>query len=863
MVATQRDRVGALRREVDVAQFAIPAACQARWAGTMRSIVGQDLGALALLGPSGVRVRGHADRLVPDALTLSITSLASSKIGSGARVAIGVPPGGRHLPLIIAANAVLGDALQRAAPRGMRPPVKGTSGVLIVSADLDVRSRYCDLYVKNEPLDSVYPGSRLRRTGDQVRLRSGAATFADSGVCFLLPGEMLPLTCLKPGLVILDLRYARHVRRVRNYCTWASHLCPRTEVLVLYTLGDRDTASALDELKFTNVSLDHVAVAEVADVYRNPAGNAGALRLSLLPSKEFLARGHEIVAIEDDATEDLLRAARQIISGEKDADDPMLNRGRWILATLAQMPVPISWYEKTARELGRSTLKRLTDRLTIAYAPGRGATMQSLKMQFEAIWQHLADQGRNGRAQRLLDLLPNIVGGVDELLVLVRDRVMQRALQSWLDIEVFPGEPWMAKIDIQACRDYETVADTRYDAVLINGALPRRYRWIAGAALGKQVKFLVYPSEVDAVSYQLEEFYAERQIRARAAQREQGLCGNLQASNMVLKIPELQLIRPPLRRVETSPARDKPKVVIGNLRDLSSAIDAAKQLAKKAEVQAQEAEKRRSIGWDETVDDETPEDAIQADADQPHEDDVQAIQVRVNSRLHGDALLWLATNQSVEVVPRSEPDQLALLLPGEFEIGDVVVLLESEARGALFDRVVALAEDQPDLHHLRAFRRKWQEAMRVIAQKYGLPQRPFGRALADLRDAGSPITTELSVKNWVLGHVMGPDDVLSIKAVGAVTGIHSLLEHAAEFDRAFRTIRKIHQALGKCLSVAIRHSAKALVEDETASEFENLSDYIALPLNELLETVDLAEITSIGSERRVAAYRIGKLITGT
>jgi hypothetical protein len=630
----------------------------------------------------------------------------------------------------------------------------------------------------------------------------------------------------------------------------------------LYTVGDRDSRSALAELKFTDISLDHVAVAEVADACTNGQPTTGSVQISVLPASGFLHRAHELIVVRDEATEKLLDTARQIISTEKQVDDLGLNRARWILATLAQMPVPISWYEKTACNLGRSTLKRLIDRLTIAHAPGMGATMQSLKMQFDLLRQHLAEQDRNGRAKRLVEILPNLTAGLDEqqLLLLVRDPVMQRALQSWLDIEVFPGESWLSKLDIQACRGYESMADTRYPVVLINGALPRRYRWIGGAALGHEVKFLIYSSEADAVSYQLDEFYGERAIRARAAQREQELCGSFRSDGPPIQIPELLLAKPPIPRAQSAPVKEKPRVVIGNLRELGNAIDAAKELAKQAEARAQEVEKLRSIAWDETTDDETPEDAVEFAPDQPHEDDVEAIEVRVNSGLHGSAILWLSTTQTIEVVSKHNPDQLSRLLPTELEPGDVVVLLESEARGALFDRVVALVEDQPDLHYLRAYRRKWQEAMRVIAQKYDLPGQPFGGVLVDLQSAGSTITTELSVQNWVLGRVMGPDDVSSIRAVGEVTGIQALVQHAPDFDRAFRTIRSIHQALGKRLSRAIHHSAKALVEADAGSEFDAFGDYISLPVSELLETVDLAEVTSVGSNGRVAAYRIGKVI---
>ena len=64
--------------------------------------------------------------------------------------------------------------LRRAQAKALGRPPTLFGGVLLISSDLEVRSRYCDLFVKTEPLDKVYPGSRLRRTGPTPPRHSGA-----------------------------------------------------------------------------------------------------------------------------------------------------------------------------------------------------------------------------------------------------------------------------------------------------------------------------------------------------------------------------------------------------------------------------------------------------------------------------------------------------------------------------------------------------------------------------------------------------------------------------------------------------------------------------------------------------------------
>jgi hypothetical protein len=112
-----------------------------------------------------------------------------------------------------------------------------------------------------------------------------------------------------------------------------------------------------------------------------------------------------------------------------------------------------------------------------------------------------------------------------------------------------------------------------------------------------------------------------------------------------------------------------------------------------------------------------------------------------------------------------------------------------------------------------------------------------------------------------MGHVIGPDDLSSIKAVGDVVNFEPLVRNAREFDKAFRTIRGVHQGLGRRLTRAIRESSRNLVGSDERQEADPLTDYIWLPMTELLETVDLVEIRGKSeNSSMIAPHRVGRFL---
>src|SRR5262249_38094305 len=131
--------------------------------------------------------------------------------------------------------------------------------ILVVSPDLDLRSCYCDLFVKNVPLDEAYPGSRLLPSGVRERLTQRSESGALDGVCFFMPNLSLPSNVgFRPKLVILVLRFTKWSRRLPDLIPWPSRF--GSGVLPLYTLGDADSEQAAAANGFLRFPLDHAAL---------------------------------------------------------------------------------------------------------------------------------------------------------------------------------------------------------------------------------------------------------------------------------------------------------------------------------------------------------------------------------------------------------------------------------------------------------------------------------------------------------------------------------------------------------------------------------------------------------------------------
>lgn len=829
----------------------------------------EDLGVLALLGPTGIGI-AHDDahqkrlraRFVPDPAALALVSLAGISQRDGLAIAISCPPVARHLPLLLIGASTLAETIRR---HGDVQKSDG-KGILVVSSDLDIRSRYCDLLVGAQQIEEVHPGSRLRPAGDRVALTSGRDLRASPGVCFYLPRGPLPESLdYKPSLILLDLRYGRTTQaRATELIAWVKRIKGNSGMIALLSVGDTDTEGQLRSARFEIFPFNHQAVQTCRDniAHVGATPDSDRLELSIQSATSHLDRQHTVLFVENsDEIVSLFNNIGEILEQNRKIDNADLNRARWILATLNQLPIPLAWYEQTAYGAGRQTLRLLIGRIGVLSRQERlGAVLQTLRVQFEILYRYMERQ--NPRAVAFAQQLGRLSTDLRRsVVVIVRDRITQRAVRTWIDLEGFRDCDWGNLVDVVSCPEYAPLACERYSRALICGALPRRYRWIAGSALADDVHWLLYPAEIEIVERQLGVFYSATVLDRQARERREAmsrLLGRTPSDSLVgaESIPTLLRLRVPERKKDAR--KPKPTAVGSGLADLTRILaELEKQRVQTVEV----AQRILDHSWRTNDGDaETAED-IETDVD-VNDWEVEALKVTVRSSVHGLGHILLKQDSPIECVSPNKPSDLRTIRPAELEPADVILRLDEGGRSSLFDKIVELAENQPQLSYLARFRKEWRDALDRLARDHitetGVD---YGAILRKLRENGAPIQTELTVRNWLQDYVIGPENIKSIVAVGKATGLAAVIRGAREFDGAFRRIRGLHQGIGRRLTSSIRQHFKHFAAGASAplEDPMTLDSRLGIPLDEMLETVEFLEVLSASDGAVTVSHsRIGR-----
>lgn len=861
------DPLSVLQRTVDFGPYAA-APGSPIWVRSLAALAQNNLGALALVGPSGINLTsgtGFRERSEIEAAALYLSALADTVAKSRQQLGLAYPPSARHLPLLFAVATVLSTALSC----NNRSDSPASGPIFLVSPDLELRSSYCDVYVRNVSLDEAFPGTRLLPSGAVERLTPRSGTRLANGVCFCLPGLNLPTRLtFRPQLTILDLRCARWASRLETIVPWARDL--GTGLLVIYTLGDVDAEQALHTRRIRTFSVDHTALTSVREITR-PHGAAADWSLSAVAG--FLNRTHEVREVRDGTTVDTaLTQCLSLVEQASTAEPQELARINWILAALRQLPVPLGWYESLARNTGRSTVKRLIGQIGYRSQNNRaiGPVLQTLRMVLQSTYDSL--EACNPRAEAIRSEMATLLTTIpaEKILVIVRDRLSERALRTWLEMEAFADDPRVASVGIHSGASLNTTFCSQADCAVINGALPRRYRWVHGAALGRRVVYLAYPHEYSTIDRQLSYFYESGALKARAEERVTTLKAMPSVSGFVpaggaaesIHIPKLSLQIP---RVPVAPRSAKPLASTTSLDGLGDLLSDLKKVR-----QAPPTTKPTPI--EDLAGEEAPEDVVGTDPS-PDVESVSCVLVSVQSQSRGLGALYLRADRPVECVRPSQPDSVTRLLPGHLKQGDVLPRMEDGGRVTLFETIVSLVEQQPHMRFAAAARRQWQSAITAVRHKYGSasPALPafeeystslmdFTALLRDLRKAGATIETEQTVRNWITGETIAPDSVASIAAVGKVSGVDSVSRNARDLDRVFHQIRGVHQGIGRRIASAIRHSCHRFAQASAEPLASELDEHLALPISELVEHIEFVEVIAVESTARVPPHRVWQFV---
>jgi len=185
--------------------------------------------------------------------------------------------------------------------------------------------------------------------------------------------------------------------------------------------------------------------------------------------------------------------------------------------------------------------------------------------------------------------------------------------------------------------------------------------------------------------------------------------------------------------------------------------------------------------------------------------------------------------------------------------GDQVLFFDGDSRKDLLAKVIEVAEEVPGLAVAGAWLSHWRRVLASAYRRFG-SYAEFTSALVREGCSVQPQTVRL----WVIGKTIGPDDEDDVRRVGVVSTDEALLAGHREVCRAIRSLRGAHVRLGQRLSDMARSVGTAAVAGRIARD-EVVDKRSGLTAADFQDSIDLLTVSSIEPAGSVPYVVVGRL----
>jgi hypothetical protein len=185
--------------------------------------------------------------------------------------------------------------------------------------------------------------------------------------------------------------------------------------------------------------------------------------------------------------------------------------------------------------------------------------------------------------------------------------------------------------------------------------------------------------------------------------------------------------------------------------------------------------------------------------------------------------------------------------------GDQVLFFDGDSRKDLLTKVLEVAEGVPALAVAASWLSHWQRVLAAAYRRFG-SYRAFASAL---RGQGCTVETQ-TVRLWVVGLTIGPENEEDVHRVGLVMDDAVLLAGRAEVRRAMRSLRAAHVRLGKRLSELARQVGSATAAGRVAAD-EVVDERSGLTVADFQDSIDILTVRSVEAAGEVPWMVVGRL----
>ncbi len=202
--------------------------------------------------------------------------------------------------------------------------------------------------------------------------------------------------------------------------------------------------------------------------------------------------------------------------------------------------------------------------------------------------------------------------------------------------------------------------------------------------------------------------------------------------------------------------------------------------------------------------------------------------------------ICFSESHDVQIYREAEDESEILTISAEkLMINDVAIISKDEERGNILDIIMEHLEESPKLGPYAICVKDWKDALRIGFHKRGGSVSNIRKELIDKGCRVDPMT----VKSWVVGTIMAPQDKSHIKILAEVLEVENI--DFELLDTSLVKLRVIPRVIGRLLNQFITDKS---LSPEKKRELEKLILDSGLDPDVIRNSIDTKKIISISKE---------------
>ncbi|MHB8148297.1 MAG: DISARM anti-phage system protein DrmE domain-containing protein [Vulcanimicrobiaceae bacterium] len=201
---------------------------------------------------------------------------------------------------------------------------------------------------------------------------------------------------------------------------------------------------------------------------------------------------------------------------------------------------------------------------------------------------------------------------------------------------------------------------------------------------------------------------------------------------------------------------------------------------------------------------------------------------------------WVLYGEDSNVTVLQEGHANDGLPAGNLNVGDVLVIIDSDPRKQLLDKLIEAGASVPEYAIVAELTQVFRVVVGVGYRQYGT----YNALLGALQGRGSAITSVAAIRGWVTGKTIGPGDREDVRRVGEVVGNVAVATKHDRICEAITRMRGIRSKLSRRLgAMALRHGVDGVLG--IAAEDELVDDVSGLTVGDFRSCIEYVKIAKI------------------